>query len=555
MIIEQAAEGTRVLIVEDERIVALNLKQRLMKQGYNVCALATSGATALHEITKERPDVVLMDINIEGDIDGIETVSRIPPEFQTPVIYLTAYSEQATLDRARETKPYGYLLKPFSERELHATIQMVLARRQADVAARETERRLEQLVADRTAALIVANEELKKQIAQRQEAEHALAQAQKIEAIGHLTGGIAHDFNNLLQGIGGSLSLLKRRIAQKRFDDTDKFIDGAIESTNRAAGLTHRLLAFSRRQPLSPKPVACNDLLTGMHDMLVRTMGEAIDIKLAPGDALWSTMCDANQLESAVLNLAINARDAMPRGGTLTMTTSNVTLNEAAAAAHPGLTAGEYVCVAVSDVGGGMSKEVADRAFDPFFTTKPIGQGTGLGLSMVYGFARQSGGAAVIDSAMGRGTTVKIYLPRFDGQVPAEAPADKLDATKPSTRADDKVVLVVEDESTVRSLVLEVLKDLGYRTLHAHDGTSGLDILKSGARIDLLVTDIGLPGLNGRQLADSARALRPALKILFMTGYAENTTLPNSFLESGMSMMTKPFTIEALAERIQAMMA
>ena len=306
---------TRVLVVEDERIVALNLKQRLMRLGYEISAMAASGEKALAEIERTQPDVVLMDINIEGDIDGIETASRIPSEYHTPVIYLTAYSEQATLDRAKATKPYGYLLKPFSERELHATIQMALERRTADVATLESEQRLEKTVETKTTELHGAIEELKNEIGVRTKIEEALAQSQKMEAIGQLTGGIAHDFNNLLQGIDGSISIAKKRLASGRLDEIDKWLDAGLVSTRRAAGLTHRLLAFSRRQPLSPSAIQSGQLINDIKELIARTIGEAITIQVITSEDLWLIKCDANQLESAILNLAINARDAMPDGG------------------------------------------------------------------------------------------------------------------------------------------------------------------------------------------------------------------------------------------------
>ncbi len=374
-----------------------------------------------------------------------------------------------------------------------------------------------------------------------------LRQAQKMEAVGQLTGGIAHDFNNLLQGITGSLEIVQRRIGQGQTGELDRFITGAMTSANRAAALTHRLLAFSRRQPIDPKPVAANPLVGSMEDLLRRTLGENIALDLRLADDLWPILCDVNQLESAILNLAINARDAMPDGGTLMIETRDAPRG---GAADDALTPGDYVCIAVTDTGIGMSSDVAARAFDPFFTTKPIGQGTGLGLSMIYGFARQSQGHARIASTLGVGTTVKLYLPRHTGIVPPETAAVGLSGEH-AARAGE-VVVVIDDEPVVRGLIVDVLGDLGYRAIEAQDGPSGLALLDSNARVDLLVTDIGLPGLNGRQVADAARARRPDLKILFMTGYAENAAAPTGFLEPGMSMITKPFAMEALATRIRS---
>jgi len=382
-------------------------------------------------------------------------------------------------------------------------------------------------------------------------AEEALLQSQKMEAVGQLTGGIAHDFNNLLTGIVGSLDLLQTRINQGRTDNVARYINAAMTSANRAAALTHRLLAFARRQPLIPKVIDVNQLVVSLEDLLRRTIGGAIDLKIIVSNELWSTLCDPNQLESALLNLAINARDAMPRGGELIITTSNVRFDEVIADT-PALSPGDYVCIDVADTGIGMSAEVATRAFDPFFTTKPIGQGTGLGLSMIYGFARQSNGHVTIVSKLQQGTSVKLYLPRHRGVNPAEQATELVAAEHAAT---GETVLVIEDESVVRGVILEMLGEQGYRTLEAVDGPSGLKILRSGERIDLLITDVGLPGMDGRQVAERAREDTPDLKILFITGYAESVALSDGFLRPGMGMITKPFDLADLSLRIRAMIS
>jgi PAS domain S-box-containing protein len=388
-------------------------------------------------------------------------------------------------------------------------------------------------------------------VTQRKQLEEQLRQAQKMEAVGQLTGGIAHDFNNLLTGIVGSLDLMQTRISQGRTENLERYTKAAMTSANRAAALTHRLLAFARRQPLDPRPVEVDRLIASMEDLLRRTLSEAIRLDLAAPDDLWLSRCDPHQLESAILNLVINARDAMPDGGRLAVGTTNMHLDADTAIAQGGVEAGQYVVISVSDTGTGMSPAVVAQAFDPFFTTKPIGQGTGLGLSMVYGFAKQSEGHVRIDSKVGQGTTVRIYLPRYLGEVEAEEPSSGLvDRNRPET---GETVLVVEDEPVVRALILEVLQDLGYRTTEAADGPAGLHCLDSKERIDLLVTDVGLPGLNGRQLADYARLKRPDLKVLFITGYAENAAMSSGFLLPGMEMITKPFAVGALAEKIRAM--
>jgi PAS domain S-box-containing protein len=387
-------------------------------------------------------------------------------------------------------------------------------------------------------------------VSQQRATEEQLRQAQKMEAIGQLTGGIAHDFNNLLQGITGSLEMLKRRVDSARYEGMERFISGAMNSAGRAAGLTHRLLAFARRQPLDPKPVKANPLIASIEDMLRRTLGEQIRLELVLAGGLWPTLCDPNQLENALLNLCINARDAMPNGGILIIETCNAHLDDVYTANIRGLTPGQYVCICVTDTGVGMSKSTIDRAFEPFFTTKPTGQGTGLGLSMIYGFTKQSEGHAKLYSEVGQGTTVKLYLPRYRGDALDESslPSNEYSALI----AGSETVLVVEDEPVVRALIVDVLHELGYRGLEAADGPSGLAILQSRAKVDLLITDIGLPGLNGRQLADAARLMRPEIKVLFMTGYAENAAFANGFLEHGMEMITKPFPMEKLASRVRA---
>ncbi|WP_386366409.1 PAS domain S-box protein [Stutzerimonas tarimensis] len=385
-------------------------------------------------------------------------------------------------------------------------------------------------------------------------AEDALRQAQKMEAVGQLTGGIAHDFNNLLQGITGSLDLIHIRLRQGRLEGLDQFVASAMGSANRAAALTHRLLAFSRRQPLTPKPVDANRLVASMQQLLRRTMGEQIRIHLRLQDDLWPMRCDPNQLESAVLNLAINARDAMPNGGHLCIETCHVVLDDAWGVAKHEIVAGEYVCIRVSDTGVGMPESVAERAFEPFFTTKPIGKGTGLGLSMIYGFARQSEGCAVLSSEEGKGTRVELYLPRYQGKARAEGNESPTMYQPPLDLPERGVVLVVEDQRVVRGVILELLRDQGYRTLEAADGPTGLDILQSDQRIDLLISDIGLPGLNGRQMADAARQTRPDLKVLFMTGYAEQAALAGGELDMQMELITKPFALNELSRRVQSLL-
>jgi PAS domain S-box-containing protein len=382
-----------------------------------------------------------------------------------------------------------------------------------------------------------------------EDTEAQLRQAQKMEAVGQLTGGIAHDFNNMLTGVIGALSVIKRRIAAKRLDDLDKFIDAASSSAARAAALTHRLLAFSRRQSLDRQAIDVNQLIVSMEDLFRRTLGEQVELLINPMSQAWMAYTDPNQLESAILNLVINARDAMPDGGKLTIETANVAFAEADLARGETLQPGSYVVLAVSDTGIGMSQATLEKAFDPFFTTKPIGQGTGLGLSMIYGFAQQSGGHVRIYSQVGRGTTIKLYLPGSLDEIAQQKPAVDLDVTPP--RGEGETVLIVEDDTSVRMLVVDVLKELGYRVIEAIDGAEALPVIEGKSRIDLLISDVGLPGLNGRQLAEIAITARPTLKVLFITGYAATAASRADFLAPGMEMMTKPFAIDDLAQKVR----
>ncbi len=385
------------------------------------------------------------------------------------------------------------------------------------------------------------------------QAEDTLRQAQKMEAVGQLTGGIAHDFNNLLTGIMGAVELIGNRIDQGRVGELHRYLDAARTGMERAAALTHRLLAFSRRQTLDPKPVQANRLVGEMEELIRRTIGPSIRLTVALADRPWTTLCDSNQLENALLNLCINGRDAMPDGGHLTVETSNVTM-EAGNAFGRDLEPGDYVGVTVSDTGVGMPPEVVSRAFDPFFTTKPIGQGTGLGLSMAYGFARQSDGQIRIHSAVGLGTSVRVFLPRHDEPEIAGAASATPDAQAAPAAARD-TVLVVDDEAMIREMIVEVLEERGHATLQAEDGAAALRLLQSRTPIDLLLTDVGLPAsLNGRQLADAARVSRPNLRVLFITGYAETAAFGQGRLDPGMEVLTKPFAMRTLAERVAALL-
>ncbi|MBD8601786.1 response regulator [Pseudomonas sp. CFBP 8771] len=406
----------------------------------------------------------------------------------------------------------------------------------AEQQLRELNGNLEQQVEERTAQVRI-NEE-------------ALRQAQKMEAVGQLTGGIAHDFNNMLTGIIGSLELMRRRLSRNQLDDLPKLIDMGISSANRAASLTHRLLAFSRRQSLDSKPVQVNGLVQSMEELLHRSLNESIALRMHLDPELWIAEADPHQLESALLNLVINARDAMPGRGEVIVETANRHLDESFTSAHQNLAPGDYILLSVSDTGSGMDQAVINRAFDPFFTTKPIGQGTGLGLSMIYGFSKQSRGHVAIQSTPGQGTTVQLYLPRcYASQLP-QATAPVIESPMATN---GETVLIVEDDHAVRSLVCEVLRELGYCYLEAADASAAQPILASGQRIDLLISDVGLPGMNGRQLAEVARHLRPGLKVLFITGYAQHAEVRAGFLDDGMQMITKPFAFDVLTAKVREM--
>jgi signal transduction histidine kinase/CheY-like chemotaxis protein len=411
----------------------------------------------------------------------------------------------------------------------------VTARKQAEASVQNLNQTLEQRVRDA--------------ISEREQVEDALRQSQKMEAVGQLTGGIAHDFNNLLAGISGSLELMQMRLNQGRVADVDRYLVVAQGAVQRAAALTHRLLAFSRRQTLAPIPTDVNALIMGMEELIRRTVGPSIDIQVRNAADLWSALIDPAQLENSLLNLCINARDAMPHGGRILIETCNERLDESNDL-DPEVLPGEYLSICVSDSGCGMSPEVAARAFEPFFTTKPVGEGTGLGLSMIYGFARQSGGQIRIRSEVSQGTTVCLQLPRHERGVEASPPPSPV--SDGALAGQGETVLVVDDESSVRMLVTEVLSGLGYVAIEAADSLAGLRILQSDVRIDLLVTDVGLPGgINGRQMADAGRECRPGLPVLFITGYAETTVLDKCHLEPLTEVLTKPFPLEALASRIK----
>ena len=483
----------------------------------------------------------------------LEHLHRQPAWSDLPIVLMTHHGGSEQNGSSHLSGLLGnvtFLERPFHPITLISLVSAALRGRRRQYEARDRLIDLSQSELRLQRTLETLEQQVEERTAQLRHNEEALRQSQKMEAVGQLTGGIAQDFNNMLTGIIGSLELLRRRISRGKLDDLDGLIDLGVTSANRAAGLTHRLLAFSRRQSLDSKPVNLNELVTSMGELLQRSINESISLDMRLTGEPWTAEADPNQLESALLNLVINARDAMPGGGKLVVETTNRRLDSVFTAAYGTLTPGDYVELSVSDNGCGIPDTVIGRVFDPFFTTKPIGQGTGLGLSMIYGFARQSHGHVTIHSEVGKGTTVSLFLPRFIGQPTADVRADP--ALLPFANAGE-TVLIVEDDPAVRALVSQVLSELGYAFVEAGDADSALPIIESTQRIDLMISDVGLPGMNGRQLAEIGRQLRPDLKVLFITGYAEHAAVRGGFLDPGMQLITKPFTFDLLTAKVREM--
>lgn len=483
----------------------------------------------------------------------LEYLHQQPAWSDLPIVLMTHHGGSEQNDSSHLSGLLGnvtFLERPFHPITLISLVSAALRGRRRQYEARdrlidlgESELRLQR-------TLETLEQQVEERTAQLRTNEEALRQSQKMEAVGQLTGGIAHDFNNMLTGIIGSLELLRRRVSRGKLDDLDSLIDLGVTSANRAAGLTHRLLAFSRRQSLDSKPVEINQLVTSMGELLQRSINESITLDMRLTPQLWTAEADPNQLESALLNLVLNARDAMPDGGKLTVETTNRHLDSVFTAALGSLQPGDYVELSITDTGCGIPENVMGRVFDPFFTTKPIGQGTGLGLSMIYGFARQSHGHVTLHSEVGKGTTVSLFLPRFMGEVVTHEAANP--ALLPFANTGE-TVLIVEDDPAVRVLVSAVLKELGYGFLEAGDADAALPIIESDQRIDLMISDVGLPGMNGRQMAEIGRQIRPDLKVLFITGYAEHAAVRGGFLDPGMQLITKPFTFDLLTAKVREM--
>ncbi|URM26416.1 response regulator [Pseudomonas frederiksbergensis] len=492
----------------------------------------------------------LLGANLEPLLGLIE---QQPAWSDLPIVLLTHHGGPEQNPASRLGLQLGnvtFLERPFHPVTLISLVTTALRGRRRQYEARDRMIDLSQSELRLQNTLETLEQQVEERTAQLRHNEEVLRQSQKMEAVGQLTGGIAHDFNNMLTGIIGSLELLRRRLARGRTEDLDSLIDLGVTSANRAAGLTHRLLAFSRRQSLDSKPVQMNTLVVSMGELLQRSINESIHLEMQLDEQLWVAEADPNQLESALLNLVLNARDAMPDGGKLLVKTSNQHLDTGFTEAHSNLQPGDYIVLSVTDTGYGMPQSTINRAFDPFFTTKPIGQGTGLGLSMIYGFSKQSGGHVSIHSEVGKGTTVSLFLPRFSGELLQDT---RVDTQHTPFARDGETVLIVEDDPAVRVLVSAVLSELGYAFVEASDADSAMPILDSGQRIDLLISDVGLPGMNGRQLAEIGRQYRPDLKVLFITGYAEHAAVRGGFLDPGMQMITKPFTFDLLTAKVREM--
>ncbi len=411
----------------------------------------------------------------------------------------------------------------------------------AEAGLRHANEELELRVSERTAAL-------RQQVADREAAEAQLRQIQKMETIGQLTGGIAHDFNNMLAVVIGSIEMARRRAERSDYERLLGSLDSAQEGAKRASDLVTRLLAFARQQELAPQTIDVGALVSGMSSLMQRTLGETIEVEVVATENLWRCWADPVQLENAILNLAVNARDAMPDGGRMTIETRNIELDAAKAREHPEATPGQYVMIGVSDIGVGMPDAIIERAFDPFFTTKEVGKGTGLGLSQIYGFVRQSGGHVIIGSAVGRGTDVQLYLPRHSGEAPSADPASETPQPMPHAR-DAETVLVVEDEPGVRDMSVDALRELGYAVVEAEGPRQALRLLEAQPQIDLIFTDIVMPDMDGRELADAARAMRPDIKVVYTTGYARGTAIEDEVPDA--AYLPKPFTLAALASKVR----
>ncbi|MGE3474927.1 MAG: CHASE3 domain-containing protein [Rhodospirillaceae bacterium] len=558
-LLQEAEAGVRGFILTDDAFYLISLteaEQRLRPELDALADLLADNATQSKSLTALRANVETRIVQMESLVGAARTGDRagIVDEMRrrtgvdllqgarTIVDAMTAEEDRLLVERRASANFTAGVLQLLAYGTLFLVMTVAVLSLSAVVRRREY---LEGVEAD----LRAANDRLSAEMLRREKAEEQLRQVQKMEAIGQLTGGIAHDFNNMLAVIMGALNIMQRRIDRGDFN-IQPFMQAAIEGAQRGGALTQRMLAFARKQVLEPRPLDANKLVSGMSDLLRRTLGEVIQTEVVLAGGLWRTHADAHQLETAILNLVVNARDAMAQGGKLTLETANAHLDDAYVAAHgDGFAAGQYVMVSVTDTGTGMPPEVMDRAFDPFFTTKSPGKGTGLGLSQVYGFVKQSGGHIKIYSEVGHGTTFKIYLPCYHG--PDGAGAGKIAEAAPVRAVQGETILVVEDDDAVRKLAVEGLSELGYAVLQADHAVQALKLLDEHPAVVLLFTDVVMPNVNGRELADEARRRRPNLKVLFTTGYTRNAVVHNGTLDPGVRLIGKPYTLQQLGSTVR----
>ncbi len=545
----------RILIVEDENIVGLDIQKRLQRMGYEALEVLSTGQQAVEYVEREQPDLILMDIQIQGDIDGIEAARRIRERFDVPIVYLTAFSDETTLQRAKATEAFAYVLKPFKDRDLYSSIEFALYRHKTGVELQKHHDKLETRVEERTAELARVNEELKHEMKERQLAvegrallKEQLRQSQKMEALGQLAGVVAHDFNNMLTIITGYSDLVINRMGDK--DPLVSDVLAIKEAGDRAAIITSQLLAFGRRQIVQHSTIDINSTIESARNMLQRMVGEDIhfEVELQPGPHYVKT--DPGLFDQVLVNLLVNARDAMPHGGRLRIETAAIALDQPLTNRFLNLKPGEYFRLRVTDSGSGITDEVLKRIFEPFYTTKDKGTGTGLGLSMVYSLVDQSGGQIDVTSRLDEGTSFDLYLPITDAR-PEESRTETSPAPELPSENGNRFILLVEDEDVVRNFTQRVLSDHGYNVLEARQGEEAIALSELHAGpIHLLLTDVVMPKMSGLELAQNLQALRPDMPVLYMSGYTDDTVFRYGVQEEQVHFLQKPFVPDGLIAKI-----